>query len=355
MVKILDRYIASTVLKLTLLVLAIVLGIEFFILLIAESGDIGNGGYHFGSAIIYVLLSIPANLYQLFPMVGLIGSLMGLGLLGTHHELIIMRAAGMSIVQISRSVLKASLILLIVMFCLGEIMGPHLQALADQVKLNAESEGQATRSIHGIWIKYQRNFIHIDTVTSKDTLYNVTIFQFNANNDMEKVIKAKSATHKNHQWKLNNVAISNIDIKNVSTSHETQIPWNIKLNQRILGISVESEAAMNLKDLAEYIDYRKSNELSTERYSLAFWQRLLQPIATLIMIFLGLPFIFGPLRSVTMGVRIVTGSIVGFGFYLLNQFLGPASLVYHIPPWLGASLPVILFGLISITLIKRIR
>jgi lipopolysaccharide export system permease protein len=65
------------------------------------------------------------------------------------------------------------------------------------------------------------------------------------------------------------------------------------------------------------------------------------------MIFLAVPFIFGPLRSVSMGFRIVTGVIVGAGFFILNQFFGPISQVYQIPAILAAVLPTITFAIMG--------
>jgi lipopolysaccharide export system permease protein len=55
-----------------------------------------------------------------------------------------------------------------------------------------------------------------------------------------------------------------------------------------------------------------------------------------------------------MGVRVVTGISFGFLFYVLDQIFGPLSLVYGLPPILGAILPSFAFFAISMfMLIKR--
>ena len=68
---------------------------------------------------------------------------------------------------------------------------------------------------------------------------------------------------------------------------------------------------------------------------------------------MALSFIFGPLRSVAMGVRVVTGISFGFIFYVLDQIFGPLTLVYGIPPIIGALLPSASFFLISLWLMMR--
>lgn len=67
----------------------------------------------------------------------------------------------------------------------------------------------------------------------------------------------------------------------------------------------------------------------------------------------GIVIYFRPLRSVPMGVRVVTGISFGFVFYVLDQIFGPLTLVYGIPPIVGALLPSASFFLISLWLMLR--
>ena len=78
--KILTRYIASSIVRLIVVVFLVILAVEFFVSLVGEFGDMGNGNYGVFHAVIYVILSLPTNLYSLFPMIGLIGSIIGLGM-----------------------------------------------------------------------------------------------------------------------------------------------------------------------------------------------------------------------------------------------------------------------------------
>lgn len=62
------------------------------------------------------------------------------------------------------------------------------------------------------------------------------------------------------------------------------------------------------------------------------------------------------LRSVAQradGVRVVTGISFGFVFYVLDQIFGPLTLVYGIPPIIGALLPSASFLLISLWLLLK--
>src|SRR5664279_4005841 len=96
---IIDRYIGKTILQTILIVLFAVSGIQLFVMMIAELGDIGHNHYTTLSAFFYVPLNLPDELYSFFPMIGLIGILMGFGVLANHSELIVLQSSGMSPLQ----------------------------------------------------------------------------------------------------------------------------------------------------------------------------------------------------------------------------------------------------------------
>ena len=87
----------------------------------------------------------------------------------------------------------------------------------------------------------------------------------------------------------------------------------------------------------------KSNGQQVNDYELEFWRKLLAPLGVIAMLLLAASTIFGPLRSVSMGARLISGVMMGFSFFVVNQVLGPFSLVYNVPPLFGASIPSLLF------------
>jgi lipopolysaccharide export system permease protein len=108
-----------------------------------------------------------------------------------------------------------------------------------------------------------------------------------------------------------------------------------------------------ISGLYNYINYLKDSEQDASRFELAFWRKLLQPLSIAVMMLMALSFVFGPLRSVTMGARVLSGVIAGFAFYISAEFFGPISLVYQIPPFWGAIAPSIVFLGIAIMLLRR--
>ena len=54
-----------------------------------------------------------------------------------------------------------------------------------------------------------------------------------------------------------------------------------------------------------------------------------------------------------MGARVILGVLTGFGFFVSNEVFGALSLVYHLPPFMGAALPSLVFAAFSIYMLQR--
>jgi lipopolysaccharide export system permease protein len=85
------------------------------------------------------------------------------------------------------------------------------------------------------------------------------------------------------------------------------------------------------------------------------WVRFFTPLATGGMILLALPFVFGSLRAVTIGQRVMLGSVIGIVFYLVNGMFSRLGLIYDIAPVVSAGTPTLLVYLIWFFLMRRVH
>ena len=92
-------------------------------------------------------------------------------------------------------------------------------------------------------------------------------------------------------------------------------------------------------------NYLQENGLDTAAYEQALWGKIVAPLVTAVMVFIAIPFVFGPLRSVGVGHRILPGALAGIGFYILNQMFAYMGIVFGLNPVLSALAPAgIAFG-----------
>lgn len=347
------RYIGKHVIYSILMVFLILLTVESFIELAQQLKDVGKGDYTIYLVGMVVPLMLLSKVYQLFPIAALIGSIIGLGRLASRNELIILHSAGLSMWQITRSVLLSALLLILLIVLPGETVAPYACDIASTIKSHALSRGNTLKTDHGTWVRDGMNFIHIKTIESGDQWYGVTRYYFDQQHELKIASFAERGEFQNGRWQFHHVQQSRFEPERVNREFYDQQTWDLKLDPRMMGLIDTEPSQQSLPQLYNNVHFRKISGQDAGPFEFAFWRRLMLPLATLVMIMLAVPIVDGPLRSVTMGVRVVTGITVGFLFYMLNQFLGPMSLVYQVPPVLAAVMPVMIFGVLGCYWVTR--
>ncbi|WP_375752496.1 LPS export ABC transporter permease LptG [Vibrio sp. HN007] len=354
MFKILDLYIGRTIIATSSLVLATLVGLSGIIKYVEQLRKVGRGTYDLLQALYFVLLSVPRDIEMFFPMAALLGALIGLGMLAASSELTVMQAAGYSKLDIGLSVLKTAVPLMLIVMALGQWGAPQAQKMARELRAFSVSGGQIVSVRSGVWARDASDFIFIGRVDD-DNLTAVNLWRFNEDKKLSQVIYAATADYiSDNRWQMNDVQVTNME-NEVEVSKVTQktYEWDTSLAPDKLAVVTVKPEELALSGLYDYVNYLKASEQDASRYELAFWRKLTQPLSVAVMMLMALSFVFGPLRSVTMGARILSGVIAGFTFYISSEFFGPLSLVYKIPPYIGAIAPSILFLMVAIMLLRR--
>lgn len=351
----LERYVAKTILSTIGFVTLLLAGLQAFILFVNQLGDLGKGSYGLVQAAFFVCLQLPYQFYLFFPIASLLGCLIGLGIMANHHELVVMRAAGMSIAQVTVAVLKATMLIVIITAIMGETVVPKLTYLANDQKLQALSNGQTLRTSRGVWLRQQNDFISIGAILPNNLLADVFQFHFDETQHMRFTREIGKVEYLDGQWHAQDVAETAINKENTSTQHIHEMIWEVALKPDILKVGGSDPAEMTLHELRTYVRAQKQSHQNVLSYRLVYWQRLIQPITTAVMMMLAIPFIFGPLRSSTLGSKLLIGITVGFGFYIVNRFLGVLSQVAQWPPEIAAIGPTLFFMLLGCYLMRQVR
>jgi lipopolysaccharide export system permease protein len=341
--RILDFYIGRVITSTTFITLAVFVSVSGIIKFVEQMRAIGRGNYDLAHAALYVLYAVPRDVEVFFPMSALIGGLIGIGMLASNSELIVMQAAGLSRLDIIKSVMKTAVILIMVSMAIGEWLAPSGEAKAREIRAQAISGGSLIAAKNGVWAKDGDYFVNIGEVLDKGQLKKVQIYGFNDDLKIDSWLSAKSAIYQEQSWLLSDVEEFSLTDNEITSKSHSQKIWNSSLTPKKLGVVTVTPESLSLRGLIDYLDYLEANEQDPSRYQLAFWRKLMQPLTVAVMLLVALSFIFGPLRSVSMGARIMMGVFTGILFFISNEVLGSLSLVYQLPPMLGAMMPSMLF------------
>lgn len=348
----LDRYIGRSVLLAILGVLGVIVGLALLFAFIDELGDLAPG-YGVAQIALYVLLGTPQRLYELLPMAVLIGCLVGLGTLASSSELTVMRAAGLSLTRIVMAVMRPMVLLVLLGALVGEYLAPWSANLAQGSRALALGGGEAQSSRRGLWHRQGDEFIHINAVQPGGVLLGVTRYRFAQDRTLQVASFARRGLYQGDHWLLEEVATTRLYEDRSEVQQQASERWDVALTPELLATVVLAPDALSMSGLWRYARYLGEQGLNADRYWLAFWNKALQPLVTAALVLLAISFIFGPLRSVTLGQRLFTGVVVGFVFRIGQDLLGPASLVFGFSPLLAVLLPAGLCALIGGWLLRR--
>ena len=349
-----ERYIIKNVLVSFALVLFILTGLQAFILFVNQLGQLGKGDYGPFQVMVYVALQLPYQVYLFLPMASLLGCLVGLGMMATQHELVVLRAAGMSIGQITLAIFKMAMAVIVVMTGLGEMVFPKLVGWSQTYKLQAVHSGQVLQSGKSLWLHTGHDILKIDTISSPTHLEQIEQFHFDQERRLLFVRRIESATQQNGQWIASAWQQTNLTPEGTTVEQARELPLDIQLDSRLLNVSQIEPDQMTFWDLHQFLHHSKLSRQNIRNFELGYWQRLVLPFTTLVMMLLGIPFIFGPLRSSTMGVKLMCGAMIGFGFFIFNKFCGSLSQIYQFSSLAAAICPtVICAGLGGVLLNKK--
>jgi lipopolysaccharide export system permease protein len=355
---IIDRYIARAIIGGTLMSLFVFGALFTFISFVSELQHVGMNDYGALQALVYVLLNLPQLLYQVFPSAMLLGGLLSLGALASTSELVVLRAAGISISRITVAVLKAGFLLIVIVILLGEFLAPETIGTAKTMRAEALEGRVLTGNRKGLWSKYGDNFVYIGTVLPDVQLRDVIVYEIDTDHTLKKTTFAAQAHYEENDqsWHLQNVTSTEITQDSVNTSHnETEI-WPAMVSTDLFKVLNLEPGDMSAAELWQYGLYLDENELESDSFWLAFWVKIFTPLTSVGMLIIAVPLVLtSSTRSGGTGRRILIGIIIGVAFYVLNRVVNQMGIIYGITPVLSAGLPSLLVIAVSVALIRKIR
>lgn len=349
--KTIQRYLARQIYTAVGFVLTGFLALFAFFDLVNELGDLGVGEYHLRAILTFVLLSVPAHAYELFPVVVLIGTLYVLAHLANNSEYTVMRAAGLSPAAAGRVLIRIGLVFVAATFVLGEWLAPLAEEAAQTLKLRAKSSLIAQEMKSGLWFKDERSFINVREAREGAVLKGVRIYEFDEAYKLSLVSHAERGEYVGEGvWRLLEVAQTRFTGQGPRVESLAQRDWRSALTPELLNVLIVAPERMSAWRLYKYTQHLSGNRQKTERYEIAMWKKLVYPVATLVMMALALPFAYMHARAGLVGVKVFSGIMLGIFFHMLNSLFSHIGLLQNWAPPVSAILPGAAFLLTALVM-----
>ena len=352
--KVLNRYIASEVLKSTSVALLFLLSLVLIITFADELDDLGKGQYGIGAIFKYLALIAPRNIYELLPSAALLGALITLGGMSNNYELTAMRAAGVSRWNIIFSVLRVGVALMVLSLVVSEFIAPPVEQAAQMLKFTAKNEQVALRTKYGFWARDGNTYFNIREIKNSSELKDVSIYEMGENNSLKYATHAAKARFEENKWQLEGIHQTTISDNGVEVKRLKAAELRSLLDPDILDVIVVKPDRLSIIGLARYIQFLEANGQDADKYKVAITSKIIRPFVILVMLLIAVPFVLGVQRAGSTGGRILAGVMIGIGFSLLDRLFGNIGVVYGLNPYVAASIPFILATTASIVAIRKV-
>ena len=196
-------------------------------------------------------------------------------------------------------------------------------------------------------------------------LHGVTLFEFDDQQRLVHQVEAEQANYQGaisgktnrYNWQLVNGDEFNFTYQGeeVASAHQGFRVRNreLDLTPDLLQVRVVDPGSMAISDLWRFGQRFLQQGLDSGPYFLGFWRKALQPLNTGVLVLVAISFIFGPLRSSSMGLRVFSAICLGLTFTIVQKLFQQLSLVYHLPPLSAVMLPISACFLAGVVLLQR--
>ncbi len=362
--RILDRYIIKTMIKTFLGCITIFVFLYIIVDIFGHLDEILKQKVALLTLRNYYLSYLPIIFIQIAPVASLLATLYTLGSLTRHNEIIAMRTSGLSIFQITQTMIIFGIIISLFVFVVNERIAPGASNLLQQTKreMQDKSKPQEKEVIKNLSMYGLKNrLFFVNKFSLRDnTLQGITILQQDSQQNITKKIVANRGIWEDGLWKFYQSLTYNFD-------ESGQIKENPQyLQEEIMDITENPQdflsqrqhpESMNISQLKNYI-FRLSDsgaETIVRNFKVDLYQRFTFPLTSLIIILVGIPFALRIRGKATALSSFGISFLVGFLYYVVNAISLAFGKAGFLPPLVAASIGHICFLFLGLYLISNLR
>jgi len=349
----LTRYLGREIYSSIALVLFALLMLFAFMDLIRELSSLGQGQYHLGYVLLFVLLTVPGHIYELFPVAVLVGTILALVQMAASSELTVYRSSGTSLLQMILALFKIALPIVLVGFVCGEYFAPPSERMAQKIRLEAQNAQISLKEFSsGVWVKDDRSFVNVKNVMPDASLLNIDIYRFDETYHLQAITNAKRADFIGEgRWQLADVLETRFGKGTANVSSWPKQEWRSALNPEIFSVLLVAPKQMSAWSLHQYSEHLRDNHEESGRYEIAMWERLAYPFVLLVMMILALPFASYQRRAGGIGAMVFLGIVFGLVYHFVGRLFASLGALNYWQPFVSATAMTGLFLLLGMTML----
>lgn len=318
------------------------------IILLVSSVDLfdrmaNKQGMELGVVLKMVLLKMPFLSQEVMPFTIMFAAMASFWRLTRTHELVVTRAAGVSVWQFLLPVLGVAILIGVATVTVLNPIAATLLGRFEQIEARFSNSRNSALALSrsGLWLRQAdqdgQSVIHATRVAPESmTLHGVIVFRFDSTDRFLSRIDAPRAELGKGVWHVYDASLS-------APGKQPQVVATIDLKTDLTPAKIlDSFAApetISFWSLPGFVKLLEAAGFSAQRHSLQLHRLLAMPLLFAAMILLAATFSLRPQRRGRVGLVIICGLLAGFLLYFLSNFVLALGLSGKIPVLLAGWAP----------------
>jgi lipopolysaccharide export system permease protein len=307
----------------------------------------------------YFVNKIPSILFQVAPASVLLASLVTLGLMARHNEIMAMKAGGISLSRIALPILGAVAIIYFVLLGMNEFVVPganqnvHLlmKLIIDKKKpVAAFKQSQ-------IWIHSHQTIYNIQLYRpERDILEGITLYRFEPNFQLRERIDARSARWEKDRWVFSEASVTQFTADGFPVRKQyAELILSLPETPSDFRIAEKNPDEMNFRELRDYVGRIERDGYDASKYRCAMHASFSFPFISVLMAFLGIPIALLKERGGSITLAVAFGILISFAYWEVFSICLDFGKAGTLPPFLAAWLGNFIFALVGVYLFLSVR
>jgi lipopolysaccharide export system permease protein len=291
----------------------------------------------------YTALRLPAIAQQSAGVAVLIGGVFAFSQLARNSEVVVMRAAGVSIFQVFKMALPVALLVAAFAVIIIDQVAPRAQQALSSWWIATAPATDKVRSTPR-WFRVEGDVVLARGVSADNNeLDHVSIYNLDREGNLTQRIDAARATARDGGWRLSDATITTMGTDTSTTVRTPQSFWKTTLDPdgvgRIYSGGYLVSSATAVRSLGGDVAVNQSPGFYATRLHRTF----AEPLAAIIMLLLALPVALANPRTGT-GKYILVAIAGGLVYLVTDGLLTASGQAEYLPSWLAAWAAPVIFA-----------
>lgn len=304
-------------------------------------------------------LHLPALVVEIMPLSVMIGGLFTLLQMALSSEIAVLKAAGLSTLNMFRYLLPGPILLGIVCIAMQFWVVPPLEQELNRWWNESATEANATDDLHGLWFRSGTDIIQVDVVSHGGNVLSKVIFYRRQARDGNLTGSQyyENLTYENGHWTPHGT-VKQLEIFEDRTqgriTEKFSPPALNATPQEIINMTIQGVHYTPLQ-LHKIFSGKAPSNLPESNYLMALYTILLLPVQMAVMLLITLPITYIPPRAGLRNPLPVYVMAAGLGMIILQGMISALGNSGSLPILLAVCSGQVVAALFSLTWILRME